>query len=153
MDGVLDRFWAKVKKSDGCWEWTAYQNRAGYGRFGNAPGKTMLAHRFSYELENGPIPGGLVIDHLCRNAACVNPKHMEAVTQRVNVARGMSFAVENSAKENCPRGHAYDYVDSHGARRCRRCQRELERMRYRAKSDARMQHPQDVVVGQGTGTS
>jgi hypothetical protein len=81
---VEERFWAKVQKNgpDECWPWQE-RHRFKYGRLYLGYGADGLrhwasAHRFSYELHNGPIPTGLQIDHLCRNTTCVNPRHLEA---------------------------------------------------------------------------
>lgn len=74
--GLVQRFWAKVNRGDSedCWLWTAYRNPDGYGEIGaTGSGKTLKAHRVSYEMHAGPIPSGLVIDHICRNQGCVNP--------------------------------------------------------------------------------
>lgn len=81
------RFWAKVKKTKTCWLWTAASSR-GYGQLGINK-KLIYAHRFSYELHRGKIPQGLHIDHLCRVKKCVNPRHLEVVTQRQNTIRGI----------------------------------------------------------------
>lgn len=81
-----DRFWAYVDKTDDCWVWTGYKLR-GYGQL-QVKGKTQKAHRVAYELEVGLIPDGLVLDHLCRNRACVRPTHLEAVRQSTNAQRG-----------------------------------------------------------------
>lgn len=76
-----DRFWTKVDTSGECWIWLAHIDAQGYGRFGQE-----YAHRFSYELHRGmrPIPTGHQIDHICHNRACVNPKHLRAVTNKQN---------------------------------------------------------------------
>jgi hypothetical protein len=87
-----ERFMSKVDKTDTCWNWKAYIAPGGYGKFGitTAPKikKIMYAHRFSYELLNGKIPEGKVIDHLCRNRSCVNPEHLEVVDMYTNNIRG-----------------------------------------------------------------
>jgi len=95
------RFWDRVDK-DGplptwapflgsCWLWTAGKFPAGYGCLG-VGGKSVLTHRFSYELLVGPIPEGLEIDHLCRVRACCNPSHLEPVTSAENVQRARLVA-------------------------------------------------------------
>ena len=87
-----ERFWRKVNKTDRCWLWTGALTGKGYGSFGQTPpGGSVLAHRFAYIREFGAIPDGLVIDHLCRERRCVNPAHLEAVTNRENVVRGVLF--------------------------------------------------------------
>lgn len=88
----------------------------------------MPAHRMAYELTRGPILEGLVIDHLCRNKACVNPAHLEAVSQRVNVRRGLL-----GSRTACINGHEYTpentFIERNGKRRCRTCQRATDRRR------------------------
>lgn len=84
---LADRFWSKVEKTDGCWNWTGALNGDGYGSFRVGAG-TVKAHGFTWELANGPVPAGLELDHVCRNRACVRPDHLEAVTHIVNVHRG-----------------------------------------------------------------
>lgn len=74
---------------NGCWLWSGHKDQKGYGRF-YWKGLNEYAHRWAYEYFVGAVPVGLELDHLCRNRGCVNPAHLEAVTHRVNVARGTS---------------------------------------------------------------
>ncbi len=85
---IETRFWSKVKKTEGCWLWIASFARHGYGAFSDFKAKrTFKAHRFSYALANGSIAKDLVIDHKCFVRNCVNPAHLEAVTQAENLRR------------------------------------------------------------------
>jgi hypothetical protein len=128
----VSRFWKNVEKTDSCWNWTG-DKVFGYGRM-NIKRKTVRAHRFGYELLVGPIPDGLVIDHLCRNRACVNPAHLEPVTNRVNVLRGVGFPAVNAVKTHCRYGHEFTanntVIRSNGDRRCRICRR-ISHNKYR----------------------
>ena len=101
---LLDRFMAKVEKTDGCWNWTAFVSVYGYGYIG-IKGKRYAAHRVSYTLFVGPIPSHLQLDHLCRNRKCVRPDHLEAVTCRVNQLRGKTLGAERASRTHCPKGH------------------------------------------------
>lgn len=76
-----------VSPLDECWVWCARTNRNGYGRL-RVGGRELMAHRLAYEALVGPIPEGLVLDHLCRVRLCINPAHLEPVTVRENTLRG-----------------------------------------------------------------
>lgn len=119
-----DRFWPKVEKTDGCWNWTASCQAGGYGKF-LYDGRVQPAHRAAYLMLVGPIPPGYQIDHLCRNRKCVNPAHLEAVTQRENWRRGESVPAQRARQTHCKRGHIFDaentYINSRGHRSCRKC--------------------------------
>ena len=105
--------WSIPEPNSGCVLWTK-ATRDGYGRIGVTVAanqrRTVLVHRAAYELARGPIPEGLQIDHLCRVRACINPSHMEPVTQRTNILRGEAISAKNAKKTTCPRGHPYDMV-------------------------------------------
>lgn len=100
---LRERFESKVERlASGCWQWTGAILDTGYGVLteGGKNGKVFRAHRVAYELFIGPIPEGLVLDHLCHNRWCVNPEHLEAVTNHVNVLRGnMPGSVIHRQKE------------------------------------------------------
>jgi hypothetical protein len=101
MSGVVE-FTAMIQKPlvlNRCWIWLGGQDGRGYGNFQPRKRHSIHAHRFAYQHLFGPIPKGLVIDHLCRNTICVNPWHLEAVTQKENVRR--HFALRTV----CTRGH------------------------------------------------
>ena len=120
-----DRFWAKVDKSSECWNWLGYVDAEGYGHYHTRGQGMMRAHRVAYSIATGRIPDGLVIDHLCRNTRCCNPAHLQAVTDRVNVMRGIGPSAKNAVKCECVKGHEFDekntYNRKDGKRACRRC--------------------------------
>jgi len=145
----LERFLAKVDKNGPvpehrpelgpCWAWTAYRNALGYGQFGLAGrrGGLVLAYQWAWQQEHGPVPDGLVLDHLCRNPACVRPAHLEAVTQSVNTQRGLKGDLKplTPIREKCANDHPMTpenrYPRSDSGQRtkygCRECDRDKQR--------------------------
>jgi hypothetical protein len=144
------RFFAKVAVSpDGCWEWMAQRCTPpvlSYGRFW-FDGKSVMAHRFCYELLVGPIPDGAELDHLCRNPPCVRPDHLEPVTSLENVARAerpdpkvwANNGAHNRVKTHCPKDHELTpentYIQDRGngkvSRSCIICREERSKNRRR----------------------
>jgi len=122
------RFYAKVAlpNEQGCMLWLAYVDPDGYGRCRWA-GEAHRAHRISYILAYGQIPGDLVLDHLCRVRHCVAPGHLEAVTLGENVLRGEGLVAQHARATHCPRGHPFSgsnlYLYRGKYRRCRACRR------------------------------
>lgn len=131
-------FWAKVsiQSPDECWPWLAGKTSSGYGAFW-MDWKQMVAHRVAYELVNGPVPEGLQLDHLCRNRPCCNPKHLEPVTLKQNVLRGIGITAICAKKTSCKNGHEFDEANTylwHGDRYCRQCKLDRQNAAYRLKS-------------------
>jgi hypothetical protein len=135
----------RIDEESGCWYWLGYVNKRstlhGYGRIGFG-GRKVLAHRFMYQFFLGPIPVGLELDHLCRNHACCNPAHLEAVTHAENMGRG-----EIARRTHCPRGHPYDAENTRickrgregtSFRQCKTCDRARGSSRERQRRAQRM---------------
>jgi hypothetical protein len=118
-----------VDPETGCWVWQGALHGGGYGRT-CVRGKPMKAHRAYWEKANGPIPEGLHIDHLCRNRACVNPKHLEPVTNLENIRRGHTAMGHALRTGLCLRGHVLpERKPGSRKRRCYTCERLLEASR------------------------
>jgi hypothetical protein len=133
----LDRFFLRVRQEGDCWLWTG-QSTHGYGTF-SLLNRKFRAHRWIYEQMRADIPPGLHLDHLCRQTLCVNPWHLDPVTNRVNVLRGTSLLAQQAARTACIHGHEFTlentYVDSRGHRNCRACTR-AKQVRNRARRKA-----------------
>jgi hypothetical protein len=144
---TIQRFFAKIAvtpapegiTSGPCWIWTATKNRKGYGMF--RANRYGSAHRYAYRTLIGPIPLGLHIDHLCRNRDCVNPMHMEPVTNAENQRRGK--VNQYKSLEACKYGHEFDEANTYYlerkdrqgriTRKCRKCAAQREAKRREAK--------------------
>jgi hypothetical protein len=85
MSKTVDRFWAKVRKTDECWFWMGACYPCGYGEFHLPTKETVAAHRVAYQLLVGPIPVGMVLCHHCDERRCVRPDHLFVGTQRDNM--------------------------------------------------------------------
>lgn len=132
MDIYKDRLFARSfqEPNTGCWIWAGDSVVGGYGRIGIVTNKKgsptkVLAHRLSYYLYYGDIKKGFVVHHKCNNPHCVNPMHLESVTQYENSMVGNSFSSENSRKTECPSGHPYSISNTRynkkGRRECKIC--------------------------------
>lgn len=124
----IHRFSNKVRRSEtGCWEWTGCKTKSGYGKLSILTSRPVLAHRFAFEFFRYSIPEGLEIDHLCRNRGCVNPFHLQPVTRRTNIMRGVNFSALNAKKTHCPSGHPYSEENTYwcpsGYRQCITCRK------------------------------
>lgn len=122
--GAGRRIYPLVKiRTNECWEWSARRNPNGYCYL-LAGGKTTVVHKYVYKKMIGEYGVGLVLDHLCRNRFCCNPKHLQPVTSRENILRGNGKAAENARKTHCPLGHSYssdNLVKNVTGRECRTC--------------------------------
>lgn len=107
----------------GCWLWTKSVDRDGYGKaWWNK--RLYRVHRLAFEAWVGAIPGGVVVDHLCRQRSCLNPGHLELVTAIENTRRGVA------ARTSCRNGHAMDEANTYrwkNSRVCRACSRATSR--------------------------
>lgn len=145
---TIDRFFQHVEQppnSAACWVWGGRKtpvdrSKTRYARFRHQ-GKTVPAHRWAFEQFRFPVRPGLVIDHLCRNTFCVNPWHMEPVTNKENILRGIGVTAQRARKTECLNGHPLRdgnlYLSPKGYRQCREC-RNARYRGYRRRNAARL---------------
>ena len=109
----------------GCWLWTGNLFWDGYGAYDNA-----RVHRITYKIAKGTIPEGLCLDHLCRVRRCCNPEHIEVVTWKENILRGLTLAADEVKRTHCPKGHPLEgdnleryALEKEGKRKCNTCKK------------------------------
>jgi len=125
----------KIKILDnGCWEWLGAKSSHGYGIVYNNH-KINYVHRLTFYQYKYSIPKGKQIDHLCRNRICCNPHHLEIVTPKTNVLRGISSQAKNKRKTHCKNGHEFTkentIIQNGDNRRCRKCHYDYNNRRYK----------------------
>lgn len=150
MNSLEERFWSKVDKrgNSECWPWigakstnSLYKGGFSYGCISRTPAgpnkRLAKAHRVAYELLVGSIPDGLTLDHLCKNTLCVNPAHLEPVSQAENILRGNAISARYKRRTHCKRGHMlteenfYSWPEGSayaGKRTCRLCHLENSKL-------------------------
>ena len=134
----LDTLLFPVPHLGPCWLWTGGKDSDGYAVF-KVDGVSVNAHRWYYQIVNGELKSFIHLDHLCRIRHCVNPEHLEPVSNQENLLRGLTFQAFNSQKTHCPRGHEYNstntYITKGNTRACRVCQR-LHQISYKERKGA-----------------
>lgn len=141
-----------------CLRWTGWHDRGGYGRIRVGGGRKTRVHRAAWQIEVGPIPPGLVVDHVvsrgCKHRDCVRIDHLEPVTVAVNALRGNTLNAMNAAKTACHRGHPFDlantYLTPDGKRQCRTCKRDQKRQALAAEEPLRSLAPEPQEDEAGT---
>jgi len=147
-----ERFWEKVNKNGPapaerpglgpCWIWEAGKTAQGYGGFHPTKYELELAHRWSFKYHGGELEPAYVVDHLCRNRTCVNPAHLEQVTNEENLRRGRGYRLSNGMDDHCINGHRYTEINTYRNPndltdiRCRQCARERDRTRVKRQKAA-----------------
>jgi len=130
---IVERFLSKVNYTDFCWNWNGGQDDKGYGIFVVVTNGQQYAHRVSYTIFKGEIKNGMQIHHICRNTICVNPDHLEMVTQKEN----WKNRIMPPPKRRCKNGHEDYITTSTGVRLCRKC---------RSQAVARSQKKKFIVI-------
>jgi len=150
MIDLEKRFFNKIdiesSSPTGCWDWGACKDSSGYGQF-KIDGKQYPAHRVSFEyFHNRKIKLGYLLDHMCRNRACVRPDHLREVTPQINsIENNNGRAAINNAKICCINGHKFikenTYIRPSGGRKCRICMKE-QAEKYRKTDKCKEYHKQ-----------
>jgi hypothetical protein len=137
---------AIINPDTGCWEWSGstfkHSNGGKYGKI-KRDRRTVGTHVAAYEVFVGPVPDGLVVDHLCENTLCLNPAHLQPKTHRANILRGTSPAALNARKTHCKHGHEFDLINTRfrpndRGRECRACDRQRQRQAQKRNQADRM---------------
>lgn len=141
-DTTRTKFWERVEKTDSCWWWIFSKAANTYGKLYVGNYRNEKVHRLAVVIDGRTIPDGMVVDHLCRNPACVNPAHLEVVTQSTNVLRGEGPVAVSHRSPICKRGHPWTpentayHFGPKGGRICIACRR-LAQKRSHARAKAR----------------
>lgn len=138
---VIDRIWDRTMPIpvSGCLVWMGRLDKDGYGRIslGGHGRPRALVHRAAYEIIERPIPVGMTLDHKCRVRSCWNSDHLEPITNRENVLRGISFSAINHRKTHCDHGHEFNTLNTYlwrGRRSCRICRNGCSQEYKRSKA-------------------
>jgi hypothetical protein len=118
------------KGTDDCWTWPGAKSRSRPGIYYptlSLHNKSLRVHRVTFRIWVGPLVDGMHIDHLCRNTLCVNPWHLEQVTERENIIRGVGPTAVNAKKEVCINGHPFSPKYGTTYRQCATCQNIFSR--------------------------